>query len=373
MFRQIDAADAEDKYKSMLLKDSVDKVIEANLTFMQQGFVYGLLFFCSTALLLSCSPSQEKLYKETRSSMHTIVSITVSSDSEEKAKAAIDKAFSELERLAKLLNFYSDDSEISAINRYAGNKPVRVSPETTEIIEKALYVSENTEGAFDVTVGPLVRLWDFQKKIIPDRAIVKEKLKLVGYKNIVIDKGTSTVFLKTKGIQIDLGGIVKGYAADKAAEILKQHGIKAGIVAVAGDIKTFGIRPDSSLWNVGIQNPRQQTDKDEILAVVGLSNTAVSTSGDYQKFFIKDGRRYHHLLNPKTGYPDSECRSVTVIAKDAAFTDAFATGIFVLGAQKGMDVLNRLNLDGVIIDKDGKIYVTKDLKEKIKWHNGVSE
>ncbi|MCL4457621.1 MAG: FAD:protein FMN transferase [Nitrospirae bacterium] len=355
----------------MWLKGAVDKVIEANLTFMQQGFVYGLLFFCSTAMLLSCSPSQEKLYKETRSSMYTIVSITVSSDSEE--KAAIDKAFAELERLAKLLNFYSEDSEISAINRYAGNKPVRVSPETTEIIEKALYVSENTEGAFDVTVGPLVRLWNFQKKIIPDRAIVKEKLKLVGYKNIVIDKEASTVFLKTKGMQIDLGGIIKGYAADKAVEILKQQGIMAGIVAVAGDIKTFGIKPDGSLWNVGIQNPRQQTDKDEILATVGLSDMAISTSGDYQKFFIKDGRRYHHLLNPKTGYPDSECRSVTVIAKDAAFTDAFATGIFVLGAQKGMDVLNRLNLDGVIIDKDGKIHVTEGLKDKIKWSNGVLE
>lgn len=329
--------------------------------------------YCLIFILSSCSPSQEKLYKETRSSMYTIVSITVSSDSEEKANTAIDKAFSELERLAKLLNFYSEDSEISAINRYAGDKAVKVSPETLEIIEKAVYVSENTDGAFDITVGPLVRLWNFQNNVLPDEKLIKEKLRLVGYKNIIVDKEKSTVFLKTKGVQIDLGGIIKGYAANKAVEILKQQGIKSGIVAVAGDIKTFGIRPDGSLWNVGIQNPRQQTDKDEILSTVGLSDMAISTSGDYQKFFIKDGRRYHHLLNPKTGYPDNECRSVTVIAKDAAFTDAFATGIFVLGARKGMDILSRLKLDGVIIDKDGKIHVTEGLKDKIKWHNGVSE
>jgi len=299
--------------------------------------------------------------------MYTIVSITISSDSEEKAEKAIEMAFNELDRLAKLLNFYSEDSEVSAINRNAGNRPVNVSQETLEIIDKALYVSENTEGGFDITVGPLVRLWDFQKKIIPDGATVKEKLKLVGYKNIIIDKKASTVFLKTKGIQVDLGGIIKGYAADKAVGVLKQQGIRAGIVAVAGDIKTFGIRPDGGLWKVGIQNPRQQTDKDEIMATVGLSDTAISTSGDYQKFFIKDGRIYHHLLNPKTGYPDNECRSVTIIAKDAAFADAFATGIFILGTQKGMDTLNRLGLDGIIVDKDGKIHVTQNLRSKVEF------
>ena len=325
------------------------------------------LLFCSLLILSACSPRQETIYKKTRTSMYTSVTITVSSDSEEKAEKAIEVAFNELDRLAKLLNFYSEDSEISAINRHAGNKPVRVSYETLDILEKALYVSENTEGGFDITVGPLVRLWDFQKKTIPDRTTVKEKLKLVGYKNIVIDKKASTVFLKTKGIQIDLGGIIKGYAADKAVEVLKQQGIRAGIVAVAGDIKTFGIRPDGGLWKVGIQNPRQQTDKDEIMATVGLSDTAISTSGDYQKFFIKDGRRYHHLLNPKTGYPDNECRSVTIIAKDAALTDAFATGIFILGAQKGMDALNRLGLDGIIVDKDGKIHLTQNLRGKVEF------
>ena len=317
-------------------------------------------------LLVSCGPGEKRLYKETRASMYTIVEITVSSDSQQKAKTAIDNAFGELERLAKLLNFYAEDSEISAVNRNAGNKPVRVSPETVEIIEKALYVSENTGGAFDITVGPLVRLWDFQKKIIPDRAIVKEKLKLVGYKHIVIDKEASTVFLKTKGIQIDLGGIIKGFAADKAVEILKQQGIKAGIVAIAGDIKTFGIRPDGGLWKVGIQNPRQQTDKDEITATIAMTDMAISTSGDYERYFIIDGKRYHHILNPKTGYPADECRSVSIIAKDGSITDPFSTGIFILGAEKGIKLLEEMGIDGIIVDKNGKIHTTPNLRGKLE-------
>jgi len=343
--------------------------------------------FCllaSVFCLLACSPSQEKLYKDTRSSMYTIVSITVSSDSEDKAKKSIDKAFNEIDKLSELLNFYSEDSEVSMINRNAGKKPVLVSPETLEIINKALYVSENTEGAFDITVGPVVRLWDFQNKILPEKKMMKEKLKFVGYKNIIVDNEKSTVFLKTKGVLIDLGGIIKGYAADKAVEILKKNGIKSGIVAIAGDIKIFGKKPDGGLWNVGIQNPRPtlpilplemqgKGGVDDIIATIGFSDMAISTSGDYQKFFIKNDKRYHHLLNPKTGYPVDDYQSVTVIAKDAVFTDAFATGIFILGNRNGMNVLERLGFDGIIIDKNGKIFVTKGIKDKIKWINRAME
>jgi thiamine biosynthesis lipoprotein len=355
------------------------KIGKTEVTLRSKFFLkkaFALLLFCSSALLFSCGPAKEKLYKETRTSMYTIVSITVSSDSEEKAKTAIDKAFNELDRLAGLLNFYSEDSEVSMINKNAGDKPVKVSPETLEIIEKALYVADNTEGAFDITVGPLVRLWDFQNKILPDEKIIKEGLKLVGYKNVIVDKEKSTVFLKTKGVQIDLGGIIKGYAADKAVDVLKKNGIKSGIVAIAGDIKTFGKRPDGKLWKVGIQNPRFNPPttplekggfSDEILATVELSDMAISTSGDYERFFIKDGKRYHHLLNPKTGYPVYGYQSVTVITKDAAFADAFATGIFILGNQKGMDALKKLGFDGVIVDKDGKILVTEGIKDRIEF------
>jgi thiamine biosynthesis lipoprotein len=334
---------------------------------------FSLLFCCSTALLLlllSCSPSQEKLYKETRDSMYTMVSITVSTSSPDKAKKAINEAFKELDRLEKLLNYYSEESEITAINRKAGIEPVKVSPETFDIISKAVFASEKTKGAFDITMGPVIALWDFYNAVLPDAASVREKLKLTGYTNIILNKEKSTVFLKKKGIEINLGGIIKGYAADRAVEILKKHGIKSGIVAIAGDIKAFGTRPNGKPWRAGIQNPRpaaHASTSDEIIAVVNLSDMAISTSGDYARFFIKDGKRYHHLLNPKTGYPAYECQSVTIIAEEAAYADAFATGIFILGPQKGLEVLKELGFDGVIVDRDGKIHVTEGIKDRIEF------
>lgn len=302
--------------------------------------------------------------------MYTIVSITIFSDSKEKAKKAIDEAFKELDRIADLLNFYSEKSEISEINKNAGIKPIRVSPETIEIIKKALFVSENTEGAFDMTIGPIVRLWDFKGKKLPNDRDIKEKLKLIGYKNIIVDEKSGTVFIKKKGVQIDLGGIIKGYGADKVVELLKRRGIDAGLVAIGGEIKTFGERPDKKPWTIGIQNPRQKSAEDEVIAIVrSQSDIAISTSGDYEKYFILNNVRYHHLLDPKTGYPAYGNRSVTIISKESSLSDAFATGIFILSPEKGLKVLKKLDLEGVIIDKDGKIFISNGLKGKIELIN----
>lgn len=310
--------------------------------------------------------SDRRLYKETRSSLHTLVTITVVSNSEDLARKACDAAYQELDRLGRLLNFYAEDSEISAVNRNAGSKPVRISPETLELIETAVYVGEQTEGGFDVTVGPVVKLWDFKKKVLPAKADIASRLPSVGYKNIVIDKAAGTVYLQKSGVQIDLGGILKGFAADKAAQILMDHGIEDGIVAVAGDIRLFGRQPDGQPWNIGIQHPRPKGDEEELLATVKLGSQGISTSGDYQRYFLQDGIRYHHLLNPLTGYPESSCRSVTVIAPKAVLTDAFATGLFIMGPKKGLEVLERLGMDGVIVDKDGAILITKGIKDKVQ-------
>lgn len=323
------------------------------------GLLVLLLF-----VVLRPSPAK-RLFKESRTSLYTLVSITAVSTSEAKASKALDEAYRELDRLGRLLNFYADDSELAAINRNAGVGPVRVSPDTLEIVRAAVFAGQETEGGFDVTVGPLVRLWDFKKQTLPTAAGVAERLPLVGYGNIVVDPAASTVFLKKAGVQMDLGGILKGFAADKAVEILRKNGIEDGIVAVAGDIKAFGRQPDGRPWNVGIQNPRQQGGDDALLATVSLETRGISTSGDYQRYFIRDGVRYHHLLNPKTGFPESLCRSVTVIAPAAALTDAFATGIFVMGPEKGIAVLERLGMDGVIVAGDGEILMTKGMDKKI--------
>ena len=312
----------------LLSKDCINK------RFAAIGATIFLLFFIN-----SCNPNKEKMYKETRIALYTVVTVTVYSDSKQKANTAIDSTFKELDRLGRLLNFYSGDSEVSMINRYAGTEPVKVSKETLEVIDKALSISRSTDGAFDITIGAIVKLWDFEKQILPDDKSIKEKLKLVGYKNVIVDKARSTVFLQKKGMQIDLGGIEKGYATDRAVNVLKQNGITAGIIAVGGEVKPFGIKPDGKPWRVGIKNPSQKGKEDEVFAIVNLTGKAISTSGGYEKFFVKDGKWYHHILNPATGYPAYECQSVSVIANDAP--DGFPTGIFVLGPQKGMQALKR--------------------------------
>lgn len=316
------------------------------------------------SLINSCSLNNQKIYKETRLALYTVVTVTVYSDSKQKAGTAIDNAFKELDRLGKLLNFYAEDSEASLINKYAGIAPVKVSKDTLDVIDKALYISKSTDGAFDITIGPIVKLWDFDKHVVPDEKTIKENLKLVDYRNVVIDKANSTVFLKKKGMQIDLGGIEKGYAADRAVEILKKNGITAGIIAVGGEVKPFGTKPDGDVWRVGIKNPDRKTNEDDVFAIVRLKDKAISTSGGYEKFFVKEGKWYHHILNPVTGYPAYECQSVSIIENDAP--DGFPTGIFVLGPQKGMEVLKRLGMDAVIVDKNGKIFVTEGIRDKVE-------
>jgi len=316
-------------------------------------------------LVTSCS-GKDKVYKKSSLAMDTLITITVSSKSEKTADTAIEKAFNEISRLDKLLNFFSQDSEVTLINKSAGERPVTVSRDTFEVIDKALYAAEKTGGAFDITIGAVMPLWDFHKKTMPDQKLMKEQLTLVGFKNVLLDREKSSVFLKRKGMKIDLGGLAKGYAADRAVEVLKENGVKAGIVAVAGDIKAFGLKPDGTKWNVGIKNPRPKNVNDEIFASIGLSDKGISTAGDYERYFIKDGIRYHHILDPKTGFPVNYCQAVSVVAKDDFISDALDTGIFVLGPEKGMKVLKELGLDGVITDDKGNIHVTDGIKSELK-------
>jgi thiamine biosynthesis lipoprotein len=342
-----------------------------------------LLTFLST-----CAPYKEKIYRKSKILMDTLVTITVVSNSQDSAEKAIDSAFSEIEKLEKLTNFFSSESEVSLINKNAGISGVKVSPDMLDILEKALLVSEKTNGAFDVTIGPVMTLYDFYKKIRPEQGAIKKNLPLVNYRELIIDKNKSTVFLRKKGMLIDLGGIAKGYAADKAVETLKINGIHSGLVSVAGDIEAFGLKPDKRPWKIGIRSPRIPTtppipplprvgkrgvkgDKegfsDDIMATIELRDMAISTSGDYERFFILDGKRYHHILSPKTGYPAEGCQSVSVITKNGVFTDAFATGVFILGPERGMKILEKMGFDGVIVDSQGKVHITPGIRGKVEF------
>jgi thiamine biosynthesis lipoprotein len=314
------------------------------------------------SLAVSCSKGGPGTYRKTKPLMDTLVTITVVTGSDKKADEAIEKAFSVIERFGDRIDFFKETSELSAINKNSGIRPVRVSPETLDVIEKALYVAKKTDGAFDPTVGPEIGLWDFAKKIKPSPEAVRQSLRLVGYRKVVVDRNRSTVFLTEKGMKMDLGGIAKGYAADLAVDELRRDGITAGIVANAGDIKTFGLKPDGTAWNVGIRNPRQKGESDELIAKARLAGKAISTSGDYERFFLADGKRYHHILDPRSGYPAGLSRSVTVITDRGAFTDAFSTAVFVLGPEKGMKLLEETGMDGIIIDASGGIHTTPGIR-----------
>lgn len=317
-----------------------------------------VLFFIPFLFFSACQ--KERHFRKTTVLMDTIVTITIVSDSEKQSEKAIEKTFNELKRLEDKFNFYSDRSEISEINRKAGLKPVKVSGDMIELLKKAIHISELTGGAYDITVGPLTRLWDFHKKEIPDEEEIKRALKLVNYKDIVIDEKNSTVFLKKKGMLIDPGGIAKGFSADRAVEILKAEGIKSALVAIAGDIRAYGLKKDGTPWVIGIRNPRAK-DSDEIVATLPLNNSAISTSGDYERFFMKDNKRYHHIINPKTGYPAESRGGVSVIAEEGYLSDSLATAVFVLGPQKGMELLNGLGLKGIFITEDGNRIVAGEI------------
>jgi len=311
-----------------------------------------------------------KMFKKSKILMDTYCSITVVAPSADVARDAIDAGFKEIERLDHLINYYSPESELSMINKNAGIMPVRVSPETLNLIEKSVYIAKITGGAFDPTVSPLLRLWRFEDRGkdhgVPSKDAIEKALRLVDYRKIQIEHEKSTVFLEDRGMEIDLGGIAKGYAADRAVEAIKEKGITAALVAVAGDIRGYGTRD----WKIGLQNPRPVADNkkpwEDVIATLQLKDKAISTSGDYQRYFIKDNRRYHHILDPHTGYPaDTGLISVSVIATEGYLSDSLATAVFVLGVERGLRLLRTLGLSGILITRDMKLHITKDIEENI--------
>lgn len=304
--------------------------------------------------------------------MDTIITITVVSPEEKEADTAINKAFSVIERLDKLVSSFSSQSEISKINRSAGIDFIKVSEETYQLINAAIKAAQVSDGAFEPSIGPVVNLWDIAdiikhnavvKPKVPAPNKIKERLMFVNYKDIIIDDHDMSIKLRKKGMALDLGAITKGFAADKAVISLKESGIKAGIVSCAGDLRVFGKKPDNSNWQVGIRAPRGKPD--DLAAVLSLNDMAVSTSGDYERYFIIDGIRYHHIIDPKTGYPSKGFQSVTILNEQGVITDSLSTAVFVLGPKRGLEFVNKMGLMAYIIYTDGSIYITDNLKKLI--------
>jgi thiamine biosynthesis lipoprotein len=294
--------------------------------------------------------------------MSTSVEITLCGPEKTALEKAMDAAFSEIARIEKLLSVHREDSTVFEINRNGGQRWMSVGPEVFYVLEKSLYYSRLSGGCFDITVQPLLGdLWNFRVKDfhVPTQEEVKSHLELVNYRKIRLNKKDFSVLLEKKGMKITLGGIAKGYAVDRAVEIIRKSGIADGIVKAGGDLKAFGRKENGGLWTVGIKNPR---DTQRLISLIPLSNLAVSTSGDYERFQIVDGVRYHHIMDPRTGYPARGCMSTTVITKRSVDADALSTSVFVLGPEEGMKLLEWLpDTEGIIVNAQGGVTATSGL------------
>lgn len=282
------------------------------------------------------------------------------------AASASEAVFREFDRLEALMSVWRTGSDIDRLNAAAGEHPVRVSPEVRDVLRVARQVSEWTDGKFDVTFGALSGLWKFdhdQDNAIPERNVVLRQLPLVDYRALVVDEGAGTAFLQKRGMRVHLGGIGKGYAVDRAVDILRLAGFRDFMVQAGGDLYVAGRRGDRP-WRVGIRDPRGPADKS--FAALDLTEGTFSTSGDYERFFMKDGRRYHHILDPDLGEPAAGCRSVTIVADNATMTDALTTGVFVMGSERGMALIEKLpHVEGVIVSSRNEVLISSGLRSRL--------
>jgi len=301
-------------------------------------------------------------YKQHAKLMGNAFQITVVADSEAWANTQIELAIGEIRRIEKLLTTFEEQSQTNQINSQAGIKPVQVDREVFELVERSLKISALTDGAFDISYGSVDKsLWNFDKAMtsLPDAVTAAQMVRLINYKNILLDEKQCTVFLKEKGMRIGFGGIGKGYAAEMAKRLLQQNGVESGIVNASGDLCTWGQRADGRPWTIGIADP----DNTQLpFSYLDITNMAVATSGSYEKYVMIDGKKYSHTIDPKTGLPVSGIKSVTIICPNAEIADALATPVTIMGIRAGLQLINQVQHTGcIIIDDNNNIYCSNNI------------
>ncbi|HCL82943.1 MAG TPA: thiamine biosynthesis protein ApbE [Chitinophagaceae bacterium] len=278
------------------------------------------------------------------------------------ANECIDAGIGEIQRIEKLLTTYNDESETAMINLHAGIRPVTVSEETLGIIERSIRISRVTQGAFDITYGSVdKRLWNFDTHLnaLPDKETAKKMARLINYRNIIVDRENSSVMLKEKGMRIGFGGIGKGYAADRAKQVMKGMGVRSGIVNASGDMTTWGMQPNGQPWTIGIVDPNA---RDKIFSYMNITDMAVATSGNYEKYILVNGQKYSHTINPKTGLPIRGIKSVTIISRNAEIADAMATPVMIMGIGPGLNMINQIkDIEAIVVDDHDKIFTSKNI------------
>jgi thiamine biosynthesis lipoprotein len=301
-------------------------------------------------------------YKRAERLMGNTFEFTVVADDQEWAFEKIDLAIAEIKRIERLLTTFDEHSQTSLINRQAGIAPVKVDKEVFDLIKRSLKISGVTDGAFDITYGSIdKRLWNFDLAMtsLPDAETAKETVRLINYRNVILNEEEGTVLLKEKGMRIGFGGIGKGYAADMAKALLIKEGVKSGIVNASGDLVTWGVQADRNPWTIGIAHP---DDARRAFSWLNISDLAIATSGNYEKYVMIDGKKYSHTINPKTGMPVAGIKSVTIISPYAEIADAMATPVMVMGVKAGLHLINQIHYLGcIIVDDNNKIYSTKNI------------
>jgi FAD:protein FMN transferase len=322
-----------------------------------------LLLIFSLVILSSCSKDNKVTEPLSRSEvlMGTVVTVSLYDSNDE---SILDKVFDKVKELENTLSINENGTLVDEINNEAGIKPVQVDDDTYNIVKKALEYSKLSNGLFDISIGPIVKLWNIglPEARVPSQEEIDEKLPLIGYNDIEIDDTNKTIFLNRKGMMIDLGGIAKGYTADVISDILTEEGVKSAIINLGGNVFAHGKKVNGDDWKIGIQNPF--TERGGIVGSITTSNKSVVTSGIYERYIEQDGVKYHHILSPYTGYPyDNEIAGITIVSDKSVDGDALSTSVFAMGVEEGMNFVNTLDgIDAIFITKDYKVYITDGLK-----------
>ncbi|MFY8069601.1 MAG: FAD:protein FMN transferase [Flavobacterium sp.] len=306
----------------------------------------------------------QQVFKKKKNLLGSPFEITVVATDSIQANVYTELAISEVKRIENLISDWIPTTQISKVNQNAGISPVKVDLEVFELVKRAINISKLTDGAFDISYASMDKIWKFDgsMKEMPTTESIKKSVEKVGYQNIVLNENDTSIFLKYPGMKLGLGGIGQGYIADKIKVLLQENGCTSGLVNVSGDINTWGKQPNGKDWTVGIVNP---LNKNKVFATFPLNDSAVETSGSYEKYVTFNGKRYSHIIDPRTGYPASGIVSVSVFAKQTELADALATGIFVLGIEVGLDLVNQLKGIGcIIVDEKGAIHASKNIDIK---------
>ena len=324
---------------------------------MRRSFFVFLIFFYALS-----SVNAQVVFQRSFIKMGSAFDLTLVAKDQVEADQLFEQAIAEIDRIERLISSWDQTSETSQVNQMAGRKAVKVTQELFDLVFRAKAIAQLTNGAFDPTYASVDKIWTFDGRDVeqPKAEIISASVAKIGFEKIVFDPIESSLFLPLQGMKIGFGAIGKGYAADCVKSLLQNLGVTAGIVNASGDMSAWGVQPNGKPWQVGLVNPKS---KDKVFAWFPVKDQAVVTSGDYEKFVLINGKRYGHIINPKTGLPSQGVISCTVFAPKAELADALSTALFVMGVETGMDFINQLNqVEAIMIDDTGKVYTSKNIK-----------